>query len=128
MREFPFICPTCGVQFSEKLYCYECDRLSVPISATRDPETVTSDDLLDTSGDFDRPEDTQVGGDHYRTMTVQPWEFMQACSTPDEFKAHLRLCAIKYLGRCGRKDDQLKEIKKARHYLDKLISVLEDAE
>ena len=47
--------------------------------------------------------DTQVGGDHYRSKTVQPWDAMESWMSPEQFKGFLRGNAIKYLARC---DDQ----------------------
>ena len=69
---------------------------------------------------------TQVGGDHYLTMDVQPWEAMEAWMTPMEFYGYLRGNAIKYLARTGKKGDALEDLKKARHYLDRLIDVQEE--
>lgn len=73
------------------------------------------------------PDRHQVGGDHYKDMKVQPWEAEEAWSTPEEFRGFLRLTAIHYLarvkttgamGKGGRQD-----VEKARHCLDKLLSV-----
>jgi len=35
--------------------------------------------------------------------------------------------ALKYIMRCGSKDDRVQEIKKAGHYIDKLLEVLKEA-
>jgi len=67
----------------------------------------------------------QVGGSHYKSMPIQPWEAMQAWMTPDEFKGFLKGNAIKYLARCDAKGG-IDDIKKAKHYIDKLIEVRED--
>jgi hypothetical protein len=64
----------------------------------------------------------QVGGDHYKTMGIQPWKAMESWLTPDEFSGFLKGNAIKYLARCNAKGG-LEDVKKARHYLDKLIEV-----
>jgi DNA-directed RNA polymerase subunit F len=40
-----------------------------------------------------------------------------------EFEGFLRGNAIKYLSRAGRKGDSLQDLKKALHYLEKLVSV-----
>ena len=68
----------------------------------------------------------QIGGDHYRTKAVQPWDAMAAWMTPEQFEGFLRGNAIKYLARAGSKGDPVVDYKKARHYLDKLIEVVED--
>jgi hypothetical protein len=65
-------------------------------------------------------ESMQVGGDHYRSKAVQPWTAMQAWMTVDEFIGYLRGNVIKYIARYRDKDG-LRDLHKARHYLDKLI-------
>lgn len=64
----------------------------------------------------------QVGGDHYVTMGVQPWTAMQSWMSRDAFAGFLRGNAIKYLARCDAKGG-LEDLKKARHYLDRLIEL-----
>lgn len=65
----------------------------------------------------------QVGGDHYRTMEIQPWDAMQAWMSATEFRGFLRGNAIKYLARCDRKGAPLDDLRKARHYIDRLIEL-----
>jgi len=67
----------------------------------------------------------QVGGDHYMNMGVQPWKAMESWLTPEQFAGFLRGNAIKYLARCDVKGG-LDDIKKARHYIDKLVEVSDD--
>lgn len=74
--------------------------------------------------DGKRADDSQVGGNHYRDMNVTPWQAMEAWMEGQQFVGYLRGSAIKYLARCDRKGG-LEDVKKARHYLDKLIEVLE---
>lgn len=62
---------------------------------------------------------------HYTLGGIETIDYMKAKSTPEEFRGHLRLTAIKYLSRAGHKDDTLQDYKKARWYLDKLIKELE---
>jgi hypothetical protein len=69
-------------------------------------------------------DDTQVGGTHYTNMTVRPWDAMMSWMTPEEFEGFLRGNVIKYVARAGQKGPALEDLKKARHYLDKLIEVL----
>lgn len=66
----------------------------------------------------------QIGGDHYKSQNVQPWDAMEALMSPDQFKGFLRGSVIKYIARCDKKGG-LEDLKKARHYLDKLIGVCE---
>ena len=74
---------------------------------------------------YDTASATQVGGDHYTVLDVQPWDAMANWMSPCEFEGFLRGNAIKYLARAGAKGDALEDFRKARHYLDKLIEVLE---
>lgn len=69
-----------------------------------------------------KADDLQIGGDHYKTMGVQPWKAMESWMTPEQFAGFLRGNAIKYLARCDAKGG-LDDIKKARHYIDKLVEV-----
>lgn len=71
--------------------------------------------------------DHQVGGEHYRNKSIQPWDALAAWMTLQEYSAYCRGTAIAYLARCNDKGG-LTDIKKARHYLDKLIEVIEAAE
>ena len=68
--------------------------------------------------------DTQVGGSHYKSKTVQPWTAMESWMTPEEFEGFLRGNVIKYIARYKDKDG-LKDVLKARHYLEKLLECLE---
>lgn len=68
--------------------------------------------------------DMQIGGTHYTSKKVQPWEAMEAWMTPEQFAGFLRGNAIKYLARCDDKGG-IEDLKKARHYLDKLIEINE---
>jgi hypothetical protein len=63
--------------------------------------------------------DTQVGGDHYRSKTIQPWDAMKAWMSEEQFKGFLRGNAIKYLARCDDKGG-MEDIKKAGHYIAKM--------
>ncbi len=72
-----------------------------------------------------RADDLQVGGDHYKNMGVQPWKAMESWMTPEQFAGFLRGNAIKYLARCDAKGG-IDDIKKAKHYIDKLIEVRDD--
>lgn len=63
----------------------------------------------------------QVGGDHYRKHAIQPWDII------DEYDLSFYAGnALKYLLRD--KGNRLEDLKKARHYLDKLIEIEEGKE
>lgn len=66
----------------------------------------------------------QVGGTHYTDMPVQPWDAMQAWMTPEQFCGYLLGNVIKYAARHPAKGG-VEDLKKARHYLDKLIEFRE---
>ena len=66
----------------------------------------------------------QIGGDHYKSQNVQPWDAMEAWMSQDQFKGFLRGNVIKYIARCDKKGGA-EDLEKARHYLDKLIEVCE---
>ena len=72
-----------------------------------------------------KADDLQIGGDHYKNMGVQPWKAMESWMTPEQFAGFLRGNAIKYLARCDAKGG-IDDVKKARHYIDKLVEVRED--
>lgn len=64
--------------------------------------------------------DVQVGGDHYKTLAIQPWEIIVA-NNLDFFQGNI----IKYVMRYKSKNG-LEDLKKARHYLDHEIERLEN--
>lgn len=69
-------------------------------------------------------DDRQVGGDHYKKMTVQPWTLMETVMSRIEFIGFLKGNIIKYSMRQGRKEGADTDGEKALHYLQKLQEVL----
>ena len=69
-------------------------------------------------------EQKQIGGNHYITKSVQPWQAMEAWMSKEQFSGFLRGNAIKYLARCDDKGG-LTDLKKARRYLERLIELHE---
>ena len=65
----------------------------------------------------------QVGGDHYRGKTVQPWDAMEAWMSKEAFIGYLQGNVIKYLARWNDKGG-LQDVLKAQHYLAKMALVL----
>ena len=59
----------------------------------------------------------QHGGDHYKKKSIEPWDFIEANGI-----GFLDGNAIKYLTRWKDKNG-IEDLKKARHYVDKLIEV-----
>lgn len=72
-----------------------------------------------------RANETQVGGEHYTNKSIQPWEAMEAWMSPEQFEGFLRGNVIKYIARYKDKDG-LKDVYKAKHYLEKLLECLEE--
>jgi hypothetical protein len=66
-----------------------------------------------------------INPDHYKIGGIETIDYMEAKSSAEEFRGHLRLTAIKYLSRGPYKADALEDYKKARWYLDRLISTME---
>src|SRR6478609_6749526 len=64
--------------------------------------------------------ETQVGGDHYRSKAYQHWDFMADTFGAVWFKG----CATKYVAR-HRQKNGLQDLQKARHYLVKLIELIQ---
>lgn len=62
---------------------------------------------------------------HYMVGGIETIDYMEAKSTPEEFRGHLRLTALKYLSRTGYKNDAIQDLKKAQWYLNKLIETIE---
>lgn len=60
---------------------------------------------------------TQVGGSHYKVQQIQPWDFIAANGI-----GFLAGNVIKYVARFDKKNG-VEDLKKARHYLDKLIEL-----
>ena len=69
----------------------------------------------------------QVGGDHYKEMGIEPWDVVDSWPLEQRIGAY-RHGVLKYLMRMGSKDENLQELRKGQHYLDKLIETLESEE
>lgn len=67
------------------------------------------------------PDNTQVGGQHYKEMGIQPWEVMESVLTHEEFVGYLKGNIVKYGMRQGKKDSD--DANKARHYAAKLEQI-----
>jgi len=63
--------------------------------------------------------DVQLGGDHYKGKTIQPWDYI-AAQNLGYFEGNI----VKYVSRWKVKGG-VDDLKKARHYLDKLIEISE---
>lgn len=61
--------------------------------------------------------DVQAGGSHYKSMTIQPVEFIHANGIP-----YLEGNVIKYVSR-WRSKGGVADLEKARHYIDLLVEL-----
>ena len=67
-----------------------------------------------------------VNPDHYRKSTMEAIDVMEAFSTGEEFRGHLKNTAIKYLLRLNDKDTPLMNARKCLWYVERLVKKLED--
>ena len=75
--------------------------------------------------EIEKANNRQVGGGHYVSKAVQPWTAMESWMSPEQFAGFLRGNTIKYLARCDDKGG-VDDLKKAQHYLEKLIEFSEE--
>jgi hypothetical protein len=61
--------------------------------------------------------DTQVGGNHYKDMKIQPVEYIIQNNI-----GYLEGNVIKYISRYKQKNG-INDLRKARHYIDMLIEI-----
>jgi len=64
------------------------------------------------------PNDIQVGGEHYKSQTIQPWDAIHAWGL-----GFLGGNVVKYMARHAQKGG-IEDLRKARHYLDKMIETM----
>ena len=67
----------------------------------------------------------QVGGEHYKKMGIEPWDVIDTWPVEQRIGAY-RAGALKYIMRMGSKDEEVQEIGKGIHYLEKLLEVLKE--
>lgn len=65
--------------------------------------------------------DIQVDGDHYKQLAIQPVEYIHANKLP-----YLEGNVIKYITR-WRSKNGIRDLEKAKHYIDLLIQLETDA-
>jgi len=63
------------------------------------------------------PNDHMIGGDHYKRIGIEPWAIIDA-NNLDYYEGNV----LKYLLR-WRVKNGVKDLQKAKHYLEKLISL-----
>jgi len=67
---------------------------------------------------------TQVGGDHYLKLEIQPWEVMRAWCTPEEYRGYQKCVIIAYLAREGLKNGD-EDILKAGDHMQELVNFIQ---
>jgi len=68
-----------------------------------------------------KADEFQIGGDHYKEMSIPPWDVVEAVLTHEEFIGFLKGNIIKYAMRQGLKDSN--DAGKCLHYKQKLAEV-----
>jgi hypothetical protein len=67
-----------------------------------------------------------INPSHYKIGGIETIDYLKAKLTPEEFNGYLKGNALKYLSRSNHKhDDPVEDYKKARWYINKLVSTLE---
>lgn len=69
----------------------------------------------------------QINGDHYKKLTIEHCNALKELIGNEQFTGFLKCNAIVHLAMCDEKNG-IEDLKKARHYLDKLIEVSERGE
>lgn len=91
-------------------------------------EIVKAKKLWDIEQETKNQKDDVNNPGHYTSGGIETIDYQKAKSTPEEFRGHLRLTALKYLSRAGLKDDILKDLKKAQWYVNRLVQFVETGE
>lgn len=65
----------------------------------------------------------QIGGDHYLSKSVQPWDAMESWMSEEAFKGFIWGNVIKYISRWEDKGGK-QDLEKAKQYLEKLIEIV----
>jgi len=60
----------------------------------------------------------QVGGQHYKSLTPEPWDVIASWGCN-----YFIGSAIKYLARCKLKDSTVDDLRKAQHFIEKAIEI-----
>lgn len=90
-------------------------------------ETVPVDNVMTHDDEAKVVQDMINHPIHYKQFSREVIDTMQGMSTPEEFKGHLKLTAVKYLSRYQGKNG-VEDLEKAIWYVTKLKEVLEEEE
>jgi len=113
--------PTKEIEYQEELGA-ENERVRRQL---RDAELLSSfpEDLKALKPKIKLANTTQVGGDHYKRMDIQPWDVIDH-GPRQQAIGFYRYNSLKYIMRAGEKGDFKEDIQKAHHYLQKLLEIL----
>lgn len=81
--------------------------------------------VIDSLSDGRHIENNPIEPDHYKTGSVECIDAMEAALSPDGFQGYLAGNVIKYVWRYRNKNGT-EDLKKARWYLERLISSREE--
>lgn len=82
-----------------------------------DARTAELRKIMDAACEGKGANDVQVAGNHYKGKPVQPWDYI-AANNLGYFEGNV----VKYVSR-WRDKGGVEDLRKARHYLDKLIEL-----
>lgn len=88
-------------------------------------ETVPTDNVMTHNDEVKAVSDMVNSPSHYKQFSREVIDTMQGMSTPEEFKGHLKLTAVKYISRYQGKNG-VEDLSKAVWYIEKLKEVLEE--
>lgn len=88
-------------------------------------ETVPVDNVMTHDDEVTAVQDMINSPQHYKQFRREVIDTMQGMSTPEEFKGHLKLTAVKYISRYQGKNG-VEDLDKAIWYVTKLKEVLEE--
>ena len=86
-------------------------------------EIIKDEDEMRANKVEETADQIQVNNDYDKNQAgIQPLSVIESLMSPDQFKGFLRGSVINHIARCDKKGGA-EDLKKARHYLDKLIEV-----
>lgn len=75
------------------------------------------------------PQSYQVGGNHYKSMEIEPWTVIKSWLSPEEWIGFLRGNILKYQGRARAGKGTVEEnLRKANHYTQMLTLALDESQ
>lgn len=104
-------CGGCGREYEDIMQALLCECLNVY-------EIVDEEELY-------MSEAREIGPKHYKGLGYEPWDIMYSNFTNEEFEGYLRGNVVKYILRYPSKGG-VDDLRKARHYIDRLIELKEE--